>query len=190
MSNFLWTLSFLFSANNWSNWAVLRLSSNKYDVLESFVWSDKFRLSLNGLVNDKLWEDFELFFFEVEDEWEPFWLSAWDADLHFLVTECCNGSLIGGDFARGVILCDLELLDLRGFIFISIKFRNWMSLNSRVVQMFKSYSFILSFITCFNISEVILRILLISTSYRTVQSTIWTIFSEFKDFLRNYFPSL
>ena len=84
----------------------------------------------------------------------------------------------------GVILCDLELLDLRGFTFISMKFRNWMSLNSRVVQMFKSYSFILSFISCFNISEVILRILLISTSYRTVQSTIWTIFSEFKYFRR------
>ena len=59
-----------------------------------------------------------------------------------------------------------------------------MSLNSRVVQMFKSYSFILSFISWFNISEVILRILLISTSYRTVQSTIRTIFSEFKDFRR------
>ena len=34
------------------------------------------------------------------------------------------------------MLCDLELQDLRGFIFTSmydsIEFRNWMSLNSRV----------------------------------------------------------
>ena len=64
-------------------------------MLEGDVWSDRFRLSLNNLVNDDLWEDFKLFF-ELEDEWEPFWLSTWNANLHFLVTEWCNGSLTGG----------------------------------------------------------------------------------------------
>ena len=62
-------------------------------MLEGGVWSDKFKLSLDDLVNDDLWEDFELFF-ELDDELEPFWLSAWVADLHFLVNDWCNSSLI------------------------------------------------------------------------------------------------
>ena len=62
--------------------------------------SDKFRLTLDDLVNDDLWEDFEIFF-ELEDELEPFWLSAWDATFHLFVTERCNASLIGAYFARG-----------------------------------------------------------------------------------------
>ena len=48
------------------------------------------------------------------------------------------------------------------------KFRNWMSLNSRGLQMFKSCSFILSFDSCFNISEVSLGILLMITSNKSL----------------------
>ena len=40
------------------------------------------------------------------------------------------------------------------------------------------------------IMKFIRKLHLLCTSYRTVQSTMWTIFSEFKDFLRSYFLSL
>ena len=92
MSNFPWTLCLFCSASNWLYWVVLHLSSHKYDVLESGAWSDRFRLSLDCLVDDHVQDDFELFF-ELKDELEPFWLSGWDADLHFLVTEWRNTSL-------------------------------------------------------------------------------------------------
>ena len=84
-------------------------------MLEGGAWSDKFRLSLDYLVDDDVRDDFELFF-EFEDDLEPFWLSGWDAALHFLVTEWYNGLLIGSDFARRITLCDSEPLDVRGFI--------------------------------------------------------------------------
>ena len=92
MSNFPWILSLFCSASNWLYWVVLHLSSHKYDVLESGAWSDRFRLSLDCLVDDHVRDDFELFF-ELKDELEPFWLSGLDADLHFLVTEWRNTSL-------------------------------------------------------------------------------------------------
>ena len=80
----------------------------------------------------------------------------------------------------GVTLCDLELLDLCGFILISmydfLEFRNWMSLNSRVVQKFKSYSFILSFNSRFNISGINLCILLIITSKKSLLLLISSVF--------------
>ena len=57
-----------------------------------------------------------------------------------------------------------------------LEFRNWMSLNSRVVQKFKSYSFILSFNSRFNISGINLCILLIITSKKSLLLLISSVF--------------
>lgn len=86
MSNFPWILSLFCSASNWLYWVVLHLSSHKYDVLESGAWSDRFRLSLDCLVDDHVRDDFELFF-ELKDELEPFWLSGLDTELNVAVTD-------------------------------------------------------------------------------------------------------
>ena len=72
-------------------------------------------------------------------------------------------------------------LDLCCFIFISmydsIKFCNWMSLNSTVLQMLESCFFILSFILCFNVADVSIHILLIITSNKSLLLLISLIFA-------------
>ena len=107
---------------------------------EDCIWSDMIVLSLYGLFYDVLQEDFEIFI-KLEDKLEPVLISGLDVNLHCLVTEWCNGSLIDVNLVRGLKICDFKLLRLRGLIFISIydsiEFHKWISLNWRVVQVFK-----------------------------------------------------
>ena len=62
--------------------------------------------------------------------------------------------------------------------------------DSDIDEAFKSmHQSIMTKLKTYACKDRIVLDVIISTSYRTVQSTIWTIISEFKDFLRTYFPA-
>ena len=98
------------------------------------------------------------------------WLN--DVMVHLLVAFCMGCNFMWSWTTR---------LDLCCFIFISMydsmKFCNWMSLNSTVVQMLESCFFILSFILCFNVADVSVHILLIISSNKLLLLLILLIFA-------------
>ena len=73
------------------------------------------------------------------NELEPFWLLGLDTDLHFLVTELCNGAFICDNLAQGEWGGGGREQPMEFFIYDSTKFCHWISLNSRVMYMFKSF---------------------------------------------------